>query len=189
MISSIIVASACLGQMMCAPVVVVESNPIVIAPPLYIDYRLGGMAERTRQYLPVPYRDGKMRTVPVINGYVPGITHTRYADGSERIVYDYTICETYREVMRKLREKQERDREKEKPKVPNIAPMRLAPLVPIPDPKADERSVLVKPKEEPKIPPKEELTPLPKPINRLEPVLPLDEPPRVIVAPTYKENQ
>jgi hypothetical protein len=217
MISSLLLATACMGQV-CGPPVVVQSAPqrIVIAPPLYIDYHLGGMSERTREYRNVPYRDGKVRRVPVINGYVPRVVHTRWTNGAERVVYDYTIWEKYETAMAKWRKEREAELKKPEPK-----------LIPSPDPKTQKqkspnpnlRSILVNPEdktlvpkpepEEPKElkltpplnlvpvepkqpdPPKIELSepPPPQPEPKyLMPVPPSKEEPRVVIPPTYKED-
>ena len=75
----------------------------VLAPTLYIDYNLGGMTEVSRCMAVIRYSDGRKWRVPVINGYVPSITHTRYANGSERYYFDYRINKTYGEVFAEAR--------------------------------------------------------------------------------------
>ena len=198
MISSLILATACLGQVCVSPVYV-PSNTVVIAPPLYIDYRLGGMSERTREYKNVPYRDGKVRRVPVINGYVPRINHTKYSSGAERIVYDYTIWESYEGAMAKWKQQREAALKKKQPPV-------LSKPKPPEKPQLESKSVLAKPEPTPDKPKELELNPpanmpvrpepeaLPEPLlpqpepKYLTPVVPSKNEPRVVIPPSYREN-
>jgi len=152
---------------------------VVVKPTLYIDYNLAGMTEVTRCMAVIKYTDGRKWRVPVINGYVPSINHTRYADGSERYHFDYSINLTYAEVMAKKQPvlPEPVAERAEPPKRPTLAPPK-----PIPDP-------VVSPE---KAPPLEKL-PVPSldlP-RKLEPVAPLPQEmnlpePKLRVTPSYR---
>lgn len=89
-----------IGQCPSSPTVVITQ------PPLYIAYNLGGMTEVTRCMEVITYDDGRRWRVPIINGYLPAITHTRYSDGAERYYFDYRINLTYSDYLARQREKE-----------------------------------------------------------------------------------
>jgi hypothetical protein len=83
-----------------------STESVYVKPPLYLSYNLGGMTEQSRCMAIVTYDDGRRWRVPIINGYVPSVTHTRYLDGSERYHFDYRINLTYDDWLEKRRQKE-----------------------------------------------------------------------------------
>lgn len=180
----VVLATCLLGQVCYdAPVVVYQQpSPVVVAAPLYIDYVGVVQPYHSKFYDYIHYRDGKFRRVPVINGYVPGVTYTRYWDGSERIVYNYCHRIRYEDV-KDIGKVRTRPRPEPTPAPPRLLP-RPEPVKPAPpNPTSAPLESVLPPREMPG-----HLSVEP------EPVLPgqrdpneIDEP-RVRVRPTYRND-
>jgi hypothetical protein len=163
----------------------------VVGPPIYIEYSLHGMTERSKFWARTPYRDGQYRRVPIINGYAPRVYSKRYSDGSERFLYDYQDRIVYEDIM--LADKRKRTSLE--------TPVRPLLPSPVPEPKPDPISNPPKPlPSAPRI-----ITPpaIPRtlPLVPVRPVAPRapDEPglrdpssipePRVRISPNYRLGQ
>lgn len=102
-----ILATSLMGQVCCeTPIVYYDSYTCltvcattVVGPPIYIEYSLHGMMERSKFWARTPYRDGQYRRVPIINGYAPRVYSKRYSDGSEHFLYDYQDRIVYEDIL------------------------------------------------------------------------------------------
>lgn len=130
-----ILVTSLMGQVCCeTPIVYYDSYTCltvcattVVGPPIYIEYSLHGMMERSKFWARTPYRDGQYRRVPIINGYAPRVYSKRYSDGSERFLYDYQDRIVYEDIL--LADKRKRTPD------PILKPLTLVPrklpLVPV----------------------------------------------------------
>lgn len=98
MFELLILVTSLMGQICYEPLVYYEC-PTVVGPPIYIEYSLHGMTERSKFWAMTPYRDGRYRRVPIINGYAPRVYSKRYSDGSDRFLYDYQDRIVYEDIM------------------------------------------------------------------------------------------
>jgi hypothetical protein len=193
-----VLATCLLGQVCYdAPVVIYQQpSPVVVAPPLYIDYVGVTQPYRSKFYDTIHYKDGKFRRVPIINGWVPGVTYTRYYNGAERIVYNYCHRIRYEDV-RDIGKVRTRPRPQPTRPQPRPQPPKQE-LVPIPEPVKPPKPTLAPPQEEddgwkPALP--RPMPERPPALPRTEsPVLPgqrdpgdIDEP-RMRVRPTYRDD-
>lgn len=126
-----ILATSLMGQICYEPLVYYEYTcPTVVGPPIYIEYSLYGMTERSKFWAMTPYRDGRYRRVPIINGYAPRVYSKRCSDGSDCFLYDYQDRIVYEDIM--LADKRKRI----SIEIPLLGPvpspvLRTLPLVPL----------------------------------------------------------
>ena len=191
MFNTIALVAMCLGQTQCGT-------------PIYVNYKMDNMREYTREYINVPYKDGTTKRVPVINGYVPGIRHYQHWGSNcelvaETVVYDYTIWQTYEEVMAKWRKKWAEEKA-EKTGRSNVLPRPVSPdpspIPVLPHPGPEPPRPEPKPRKAPLtnlnlVPVQPDLLPQAPNVDVPDPYRPIDPPteePRVVLPPTYRRG-
>lgn len=114
--SMVTVLSLLMVGQLCQPQVVITYEPETV----YV-YKLGLMQEETRFQASVRYSDGRYRSVPVINGFVPVVT---YQNGmaEHRVIYDYSC--RIKHVPPQLRPQTSIE------SLPKISPLRSKPTLP-----------------------------------------------------------
>lgn len=134
MFELLILVTSLTGQICYEPIIYYEYTcPTVVGPPIYIEYSLHGMTERSKFWAMTPYLDGRYRRVPIVNGYAPRVYFKRRSDGSDCFLYDYQDRIVYEDII--LADKRKRI-PIEIPLLPGPAPshpsiLRTLPLAPL----------------------------------------------------------